>query len=81
MGRGLGNEEPPPPLPQPWAGWGLPGAEVLMAVPWERTSLGGRQPCLGTQAPTTGRSPAVPIGALDETQTDWGWAPTSLSPG
>lgn len=25
VGRELGNEEPPPPLPQPWTGWGLWG--------------------------------------------------------
>lgn len=60
MGRGLGNEEPPPPLPQPLAGVGAEGAEVLMAVTWEQTSLGGQWLCLGTQAPATGRSSAAP---------------------
>ena len=60
MGRVLGNEEPPPPLPQPWTGVGAEGAEVLMAVPWEQTSLGGPRPCLGTQTPATGRSSTAP---------------------
>lgn len=57
MGRGRGNEEPPPCLP----GWGLgaAGTAVLMAVPWEQTSLGGQQPRLGTQTPAAGRSPAA----------------------
>lgn len=64
MGRGLGNEEPPPSLRQSWAGVGAEGAEVLMAVPWEQTSLGGRRPCLGTQTPATGRiSATLPLGS------------------
>lgn len=69
MGRELGNEEPPPPLPQPWAGVGTVGAEVLMAVPWEQTGLGGQRPCLGTQTPATGRSPATPTPGSGQT---WG---------
>nr|XP_024653359.1 carbohydrate-responsive element-binding protein [Macaca nemestrina] len=42
----------PSPLPL-GGGGGCPGAEVCMAVPWEQASLGGQQPCLGTQRPAT----------------------------
>lgn len=72
MGRGLGNEEPPPSLPQPWVGVGAAGTEVLMAVPWEQTSLGGQQPRLGTQTPATGRSPVAPTWGSGQNLTDWG---------
>lgn len=33
---------------------------MLMALPWEQTSLGGQPPCLGTQTPATGRSSTAP---------------------
>lgn len=46
--------------PTPASGVGAEGAEVLMAVPWEQTSLGGQPPYVGTQTPATGRSSTAP---------------------
>jgi len=60
MGRGQGNEEPPPPLPGGGVGGTAGTAAVLMAVPWEQTRLGGQWPHRGPQTPATGRSPAAP---------------------
>lgn len=44
MGRGLGNEEPPPPLPQLRAGWGLRGQKCGWQCPGSRPAWEGSSP-------------------------------------